>query len=480
MTDNSLKVKTKKSLYWQFFNQFGNTGLQFVITTILARLLTPEDYGITALPVIFLAVAQCIVESGFGAALIRKPDLSEKDLSTAFYYSISVGVFLYLSLFFASPFIADFYNVPILQKVLRVTAIGLLIGPINSVLSIQLQRNLEFKTIAKINLICKTSTGLIAIAIAFAGFGIWALVIPQIISSLLNILLLYNNVRWLPREKWSKESFKYLWGFGSKLLFSYLLGTIYENIYLVIIGKIFSPSQLGIWNRAQSYANLPSKQATNVLQSVTFPVLSKIQNDEEKLAYNYRRILRVSAFVVFPAMLLLTALAKPFIIILITDKWIDCVPFLQILSVAMMLYPIHAINLNLLQVKGRSDLFLRLEIIKKILGIIVLCVTIPMGLIPMAWGLLASSFLSLFINTYYTGKLINVGMLRQTLDLAPIFGISGGMFVVTILLTKVISNLYLQVIVGGTVGVLLYLGVTIALKREELNDLKYMLKRKSE
>ena len=256
--------------------------------------------------------------------------------------------------------------------------------------------------------------------------------------------------------------------------------TIYENIYLLIIGKIFSPAQLGIWNRAQSYANLPSKQATNVLQSVTFPVLSKIQDDEEKLAYNYRRILRVSAFVVFPVMLLLTAFAEPFIIILITDKWLDCVPFLKIMSVAMMLYPIHAINLNLLQVKGRSDLFLRLEIIKKIMGIVILCITIPLGLVPMACGMLVSSFLCLFVNTYYTGKLIHVGMLRQTLDIAPILGISCLMYFAAHFCTKIFSNLYVQVSVGGIVASILYLGIAIALKRDELNDLKYMLKRKEQ
>ena len=479
MSEDNLKSKTKKSLYWQFFNQFGNTGLQFVITTILARLLTPEDYGITALPVIFLAVSQCIVESGFGAALIRKPDLNEKDLSTAFYYGVCMGIILYLGLFLASPFIADFYDAPILTSVLKVTALGLLLSPVASVLSVQLTRSLEFKVLAKISLTCRITTGFVALVIAFSGYGIWALVVPQVVGSFLNIFLLYYCVRWRPKEHWSKESFKYLWGFGSKLLFSYLLGTIYENIYVVVIGKFYSPVQLGIWNRAQSYANLPSKQATGVLQSVTFPVLSKIQDDEEKLAFNYRRILRVSAFVVFPIMLLLSALAEQFVVILITDKWIECVPFLQIMCVAMMLYPIHAINLNVLQVKGRSDLFLRLEIIKKIMGVAILCVTIPWGLIPMAWGMMVSSILSFFVNTYYTGKLIHVNCWRQTLDIAPIFGMAGLMYFVTGFISSCFANVYVQVVIGGAVAVVLYLGIAVLLKREELNDLKYMLKRKS-
>lgn len=478
MAEENLKQKTKKGLYWQFFNQFANNGLQFCIGIVLARLLTPEDYGITALPAVFLAVAGCLVDCGFGSALVRKPDLSEKDLSTAFYYSISVGVTLYLALFLSSGWIADFYNAPILESVLKVTALGLLFGPVASVQGVQLSRKLDFKTPTKISLTCKITTGILGLAMAFCGYGIWSLVIPGVVGSIINVLMLYYFVRWLPKERWSKESFRYLWGFGSKLLASWLMGTVYENVYPLIIGKFFSPAQLGIWNRAQGYASLPSKQATNVLQSVTFPVLSKMQEDTDKLAMNYRRILRVSAFVVFPIMLIMAAVAHPLVIILVTEKWESCVPFLQIMCFSLFLYPIHAINLNLLQVKGRSDLFLRLEIIKKIVGILIMCITIPIGLMAMAYGMVVSSFISLIINTYYTGVIINVGYWRQVKDLLPIFLMSLASFIAIRAFMMTTNNLYIQLFIGVLIGLVVYLLLTNILHREEMTDVIYMFKRK--
>lgn len=472
----SLKYKTKKGLYWQFLNQAIDIGVQFVIGIILARLLSPEDYGITAMPGIFLGIAGLLIDCGFGQALVRKPDLTEKDLSTAFYYSISVGFFAYWVLFAASGWIADFYNAPVLKPVLRVTAITLFLGPVGSIQSVQLTRSLNFKTLTTISVVCKFTTGLLGVAMAFSGYGIWSLVVPPILSSIVSIVIMYCVVRWIPKERWSKDSFKYLWGFGSKMLLSYLIGIIYENIYTIVIGKVFSAAQLGTWNRAQNYASLPSKQATNVLQRVTFPVLSTIQDEQERLGANYRRMLKVSAFLIFPAMLMLSALARPMVLILVTDKWEGAIHFLEIMCFAMMWYPIHAINLNLLQVKGRSDYFLRLEIIKKIIGVVILCVTIPMGLVAMAYGMVASSVISLFINTYYTGKLIDVSIWRQLSDLAPTLALSALIYLITRCLMTVIPNMYWQVAVCGAVAFAVYFGLAAILKRDELNDVLYLLK----
>ena len=477
--EESLKFKTKKGLYWQFLNQAIDLGVQFIIGIILARLLSPEDYGITALPGVFLAIAGLLTDCGFGQALIRKPELTEKDLSTAFYYSICVGFAAYWALFASAGWIADFYKAPILKSVLRVTAITLFLGPIGSIQGIHLSRRLDFKTLTTISIICKFVTGIVGVVMAFSGSGIWSLVIPPVLSDIISIIAKCYVVRWFPKEKWSKDSFKYLWGFGSKMLLSYMIGTIYENLYTLIIGKMFSPAQLGTWNRAQNYAALPSKQATNILQRVTFPVLSSIQDEDERLAYNYRRILRVSAFVIFPAMLLLSALAEPLIIVLVTDKWEGAVQFLEIMCFSMMWYPIHAINLNLLQVKGRSDYFLKLEIIKRIIGIIILFVTIPMGLVAMAYGGIVSSVLSLFINTYYTGKLINVGIWKQLLDLTPTIIMSLVIYAISRCLMMVISNIYLQIIVCGVVSVVVYFGLALLLKRDELSDCLYLLKIRS-
>lgn len=256
-----------------------------------------------------------------------------------------------------------------------------------------------------------------------------------------------------------------------------LLETLYQNIAPVFIGKFYSPADLGVYNRAQGYAQMPSQNVTGVIQNVTFPVLSKIQDDNERLAHNYRKMLKATAFVVFPIMMMLSALAHPLVITLVTAKWEACVVLLQIICFQLMWYPVHAINLNLLQVKGRSDLFLRLEIIKKIVGLSILVFTLPHGLVVFCCGSVVASLISLIINTYYTGKLINVGYFRQMGDLMPIVGLGLVMFGVVLLMTHAIPNMFAQIIVGGAVGAVVYLGGAMLFKFSELEDVKYMLKR---
>ena len=457
MEDN-LKGKTKKGLYWSFFNQFSNYGMNFIVGIVMARLLSPSDYGITALPAVFMAVAGTIQDGGLANALIRKPELTERDLSTAFYYSIFVGIFLYAMLFFAAPWIADFYNTPVLIPLVRITAIGFLYTPLITPQNVILRRKLDFKTQTKISLA------------------------TRVFGAIAGIVLAYLNwvaVRWLPKAKWSKEAFKYLWGYGNKLMFSQILDTVYTNVAPVFIGKFYSPSQLGVYNRAQNYAAIPSQNITGVISNVSFPVLSKMQNDDEQLAYNYRRMLKVSAFVIFPIMLMLSALARPLVITMITAKWEACIILLQIICFSMMWYPIHAINLNLLQVKGRSDLFLRLEIIKKVLGLSILVITLPLGLVYFCLGNIVSSMIALIINTYYTGKLIQIGYLEQMRDLLPIFGLSLFMWLFVHCAIYFIPNMLLQIFVGGCLGFIIYIGGALLFRFDELKDVKYLLQRKS-
>lgn len=478
MSDN-LKQQTKKGLYWKFAEQFANYGMNFIIGIVMARLLSPSDYGITALPAVFIAVAGVFANAGFSTAMIRKPNLTEYDLSTAFYYSTLVGIICYLLLFFASPWIADFYNTPVLEPLMRVTALSFIYGPLGTPQNIILQRRLDFKTPAKISVVCRIISGVIGIAMAFYGYGVWALTISHMFAGIVGLCINVYVVRWFPKTGWSKESFKYLWGFGNKLMVSYILSTLYENIVPVFVGKYYSPAQLGVFNRAEGYAKLPSQNVTSVIQSVTFPVLSKIQDDEERLSNNYRRMLRVSAFIIFPIMMLLAALARPLIIVMITEKWEACIILLQLLCFAMMWYPIHAINLNLLQVKGRSDLFLRLEIIKKIIGIVILAITLPLGLVAICIGRIVSSILSLMFNTYYTGKLIQLGFLKQMKDLIHILILSFITFTVVIMLNELfIDSLYLQIIIGGIIGCLTYFIGAYLLKFQELIDVKYLFFRK--
>ena len=312
---------------------------------------------------------------------------------------------------------------------------------------------------------------------AFMGYGLWALVVSGVLASFLGLILNWYAVRWLPKTGWSKKSFKYLWDYGNKMMASSLLDTLYNNIAPIFIGKFYSPADLGVYNRAQGYAQMPSQNVTGVIQNVTFPVLSKIQDDNERLAHNYRKMLKATAFVVFPIMMMLSALAHPLVITLVTAKWEACVVLLQIICFQLMWYPVHAINLNLLQVKGRSDLFLRLEIIKKIVGLSILVFTLPHGLVVFCCGSVVASLISLIINTYYTGKLINVGYFRQMGDLMPIVGLGLVMFGVVLLMTHAIPNMFAQIIVGGAVGAVVYLGGAMLFKFSELEDVKYMLKR---
>lgn len=476
--EENLKGKTKKGLYWSFFNQFSGYGMNFIIGIVMARLLSPSDYGITALPAVFMLVAQQLQDGGLSGALIRKKDMTEQDLSTSFYYSLFLGIFLYLALFCAAPWIADFYNTPVLVPLMRITALGFLWGPLATPQTVILKRRLDFKTPTKISVVNRIIGAVVGIGLALMGYGLWALVISGLVSGVLYVLFNWLAVRWLPKTGWSKESFKYLWNYGNKMMASSLLDTLYNNIAPVFIGKYYSPAQLGVYNRAQGYASMPSSNITGVIAGVSFPVLSKLQDDDEALASNYRRMLKVSAFVIFPLMLMLSALARPLVITMITAKWEGCIILLQIICFSMMWYPIHAINLNLLQVKGRSDLFLRLEIIKKVLGVSILIITLPMGLVQFCCGNILSSMLALIINTYYTGKLIHVGYFKQMKDLLPILILSLVMFGGIHAVNYFIPNMLIQLFVGGCVGAIIYLGGAYLLKFDELKDVKYLLNRK--
>lgn len=467
MQQESLKNKTKKGLAWSMVERFATQGVQFLFGIILARLLSPDDYGVIAMPLVFLAIAQCIIDSGFSTALIRKPELTEDDLSTAFYFNIGVGILCYTILFFSSPLIADFYHTPILSSLLKVTALAVLFNPLCAVQQAILTRKIDFKTQAVVSLSGAVVSGIVGLYMAYNGFGVWSLVFQQVGGYVMRTILFWGLGKWKPKRKWSWESFHYLWGFGSKMLGSGLLDTIYNNIYPIVIGKYFSAQDLGNYTRAQQFSSLPSSNVTGVLQRVTFPVLSSIQNEDERLARNYRKILKLSAFLIFPLMLLLSAIADPLVRVLLTDKWEGCIILLQILCFSLMWYPIHAINLNLLTVKGRSDLFFRLEVIKKVIGVCIMCIAIPHGILWMVSGSIVASMITLLVNTYYTGKLINVGFVKQMGDLLPIFGLSVAMWIAVHGSFLLMSNLCIQLIIGIFIGVIFYiLGAKIFLKTE--------------
>ena len=478
MSDDNLKKQTKVGLYWKFADQFSNYGVQFVVGIFMARMLSPDDYGITALPAVFMMVGGIFASAGFGQAMIRKVDLTEKDLSTAFYYSLIVGVIIYLLLYFTAPLIASFYNIPVLTPLLRVTALSFIYGPIGTPQQILLQRRLDFKTPTIVGVLARIISGVVGIYMAYHGYGVWALTISALIAGVSGQLIVMYFVRWYPKTGWSNESFKYLWGFGNKYMISQVLDTLYNNITPVIIGKFFSTADLGMYNRAQGYARMPSQNVHGVISNVTFPVLSKIQGDEEKLAHAYIKMLKVTGYVVFPMMFGLAALAKPLIIVMITEKWLPCVIMLQLICFSMMWWPIHAINLNLLLIKGRSDLFLRLEIIKKICGLLIMAASLPFGVVAFCAAGIGGSIIGLAINTYYTGKFINCGFWNQIRFLAPSLILSSIVFIACYSLTLFLGSNVLQIIIGIPLGIIIYLVGSIIFKLDELNEVKYLLSRK--
>lgn len=474
----TLKQQTKKGLYWSFFNQFSNYGMQFCVGIVMARLLTPSDYGITALPAVFMAIAAIFQDSGMAGALIRKPDLEEKDLSTVFIYSIIVGLIMYIILFTVSPYIATFYETPVLTELIRVTALTFLWGPLSTPQYVILKRKLDFKTPTKISIGTKIFSAIVGITMAYKGYGLWSLVISGVLSSFLGLILTVIAVKWYPKTGWSKKSFHYLWNYGNKMMASNLIDTAYSNITPLFVAKHYSTSDLGVYNRARNYACLPSINLTAVIQNVTFPVLSKLQDNDQVLANNYRRMIKTTSFIVFPIMLMLAALARPLVLVMITAKWESCIILLQITCFSLMWHPIHSMNLNLLQVKGRTDLYFRLEIAKKILGLSILVITLPMGLIIFCIGDIIFSLLSTFINAYYTEKLIGIKFSTQMKDISPIFLNSIIMFGCILFFNSFFENMILQIILGGALGACIYLGVAYFFKFQELKDVKFLLKKK--
>ncbi len=466
----SLKRKTVKGVAWTSLNQVVSLGFGFVIGVILARLLSPSDYGMLAMIAVFNAIAMTFVNSGFGNALIRKPDLTEDDNTTAFSFNIVVAIVMVGIIWLIAPWVAKFYDKPILSLLLRVEGLLLIVSSLKIVQNTQLSRALNFKAKMIINVTSQAVAGVIAIMAAYRGFGVWSLVIQHFVSGFTSLILLWMMSPWRPRGRWNKASFSYLWGYGSKLLASGLLDTIYSNIYPIVIGKFYPAADLGQYTRAKGYADLPSQGLTSVLQQVTFPVLSQIQEDTERLANSYRRMLRFTVFIVFPIMIGMATLASPLVIALVTDKWAQCVPYLQVICLASMWFPVHAINLNLLQVKGRSDLFLRLEIIKKAIITIAIFICVPFGIIGICIGSVCTSLICLAINTYYTGKLIHVGFFRQMMDMTPTLINSLAMGAAIYLVTLPIDGNMMKLAVGIPLGMALYLAVAWLFKLPELQE----------
>jgi len=477
MGEQSLKDKTVKGVVWSGLERFSVQGVSFLVMLVVARLLSPSDYGLVAMLAIFLAVARTLIDSGFSQALIRKQDRTETDNNTVFYFNIVVSLLLYLLLFIIAPLVSDFYQEPQLTLLMRVQCIVIIINSFAVVQRALLTASINFKVQAQASLISAIVSGGFAIYLASSGYGVWTLVFQQLLSAAVNVLLLWRLSSWRPKLMYSWQSFRELFSFGSKLMAVGLIDTIYNNLYQIIIGKIFSAASLGFYSRAFHFSELPSSNITGILQRVTYPVLCNIQNDAASLRNNYRKLLRVSAFVIFPIMCTMAGVAHPMVQLLIGEKWDYAATLLIPICFAMMWYPIHAINLNLLQVKGRSDLFLKLEIIKKIIIVSVLIASIPFGLLFMCYSRIATSVICLFINTYYTGKLIQIGFIQQMKDLAGTLVASLIVFTSVIFVISLVDNLILKLLAGLTLAVVIYMGISFLFKYKEVEYLKSIIKK---
>ena len=468
---DSLKQQTVRGTIWSAIERFSVQGIQFIILIVMARVLTPSDYGIVGMLTIFLAISQSLIDSGFSNALIQKIDRTETDYATVFYFNIAVGGILYGIMYFSASGIADFYDIPELISVTRIISLLLLINSLSIVHRAIFTIRIDFKTQAKASLIAVVISGIVGISMAYSGYGVWSIVAQTLVNQGLCTILLWFFSQWVPKWTFSYNSFKQLFSFGSKLMIVGILDTLYRNIYTIVIGKKYSAADLGFYTRAEQFAQFPTSNFTGIMQRVTFPVLSQLQNEEERLPIAYIKILRMSAFLIFPLGVGLACMARPLILTLLNETWTPSIRLLQILCFACIWYPIHALNLNLLQVKGRTDLSLIISVAQKIVAAGVLVRRIPMGLIPLCIGQIITTILLLIVNTYFTGKLIRVGLFLQLKAIFPYLFYAGIMGAcVSFLLQIPVSNPK-QLIIGTLGGIVSYIGIALVCKAPEVKEL---------
>lgn len=417
----TLKQKTISGLLWSFIDSIAGQGITFIVGIILARILSPKEFGLIGMLTIFIAISQSFIDSGFRQALIRKQDCTEADYSTVFYFNIIVGFLFYMILFLCASAISSFFHELILKDLIKVLGFGLIINSFTIIQSTLLSKRIDFRLQAKISVIAAVISGVISIYMAFTGWGVWSLVALTLVKNTINSILLWLWTKWKPIWYFSSKSFNELFAFGSKLLMSGLIDTIYRNVYYLIIGKYFSAVALGYYTQADQFQSMPSTNLQGIIARVSYPVLSTIQDDKPRLKEAYKKIIKSTMLFTFVLMLGMAAIAKPMIITLIGEKWEPCVIYLQMLCFVGMFYPLHALNLNMLQVQGRSDLFLRLEIIKKTLAIPIIIIGVIWGIKAMILGMILISMIAYYLNSYWSGGFIGYSFLEQIKDILPSF-----------------------------------------------------------
>jgi teichuronic acid exporter len=475
MQHTSLKATAIKGIIWSAIDKFAVQLGQFVVSVMLARILVPEDFGLLGMLAIFLAISQTFIESGLGTGLIQRQERKDIDFSTLFVFNLAVSSFFYWLLFFSAPLIASFFKQPQLTELARVLGLTLFFNAFAIVQRTKLAIAFDFKSIAKSNVIGMLTGGLCGVIAAMNGYGVWSLVIQILSGSFASLMVLWFLNKWRPTVDFSKNAFRSLFGYGSKLLIAGLYAQILNNVYNICIGKFYPASVLGFYTRAKSFADISAGTIVSVLQQATFPVLVAVQHDKEKLVSVYSRIIKMSAFLIIPIMTLIALLAKPIVVLLLTEKWNSLIPLLQWIVFSRVFLPMSAINLNVLNAIGRSDLFLKVDLSKLPLTIIAMAITIPLGVKAMIIGNVCTAAIFFVINAYLPGKFYGYGPIKQLKDMLPFVLAALGMAISVIATSYFINNLILQLFLGAGLGLITYVIICWLLKLEELKEIKKLL-----
>lgn len=459
------------SFLWKYLERTGTQIVQFAVQIILARLLLPADFGIIALLLVFINLAQVFVQSGFNTALIQAKNANETDFSSVFYLSLAVAGILYLILFFTSPYIALFYKMPALCDSLRVLSLILFLGAVNSVQNAVVAREFKFKQLFYSSFGAILCSGMIGIVLAYRGLGIWALVWQQLLNQLFLCIIMWFTVKWRPHLLFSFTRVKKLFSFGWKLLISALLDTGYREMQNLVIGKMFAPSALGFYNRGSMFPQVIVGNIDGSIQSVMLPALSREQDNPQRVKEMMRRAITMSSFIIAPLMMGLIVTAEPVVKIVLTDKWLPCVPFVRICCLSFLFYPIHTSNLQAINALGRSDIFLKLEIIKKILGVSILTITVICygTVMAIAWSAVVSGIVSTLINSYPNKRLLKYSYLEQLKDILPSVALAGIMGALVYLVSLLNYNIYATLLLQIVVGIVSYAALAKLFKIESFD-----------
>jgi teichuronic acid exporter len=467
-------------MIWTYSQQFGMQLISFAVSIVLARLILPEEFGLIGMITIFMGIGTALFTGGLTSSLIRTIELTEEDYSTVFYFNFAGSIFIYGILFFTAPRIAIFYHQPALVNITRIYGLTFILAAFGTVQNTILTRELKFKKQAIISLPALIISSIVGLLMAYWHFGVWSLVIAALVNSFVFSLFLWISADWYPKRIFSKIKFQQHFHYGYKLTMSGILDIIFTNIYQIIIGRYYSAAQVGYYTRANSLMMLPVGNVSGALDRVVFPLFSKIQDDTPRFRSAYKQIMLMVLFIITPIIVLMGLLAKPLIIFLFTEKWLPVVPIFKIICFTGILYPVHAYNLLVLQVKGRSDLFLKLEVVKKALLAIILIISFYYGFYALLWGQLIFSVLALLINSHYAGKMLQYGTIHQLIDIAPIFAFALLMGIITYGVDQLLikqTNI-VRLIIDSLGGSLSYLLLARLFGFQSIQDIKTLILRK--